>query len=161
MSVKYWLMKSEPITYSIDHLKKDKATWWGGVRNYQARNFMMKDMQAGDWVLFYHSNCERPGIAGLAKVLKAAEPDETQFDPQSDYYDGKAAAERPIWFCVQIGFVKKWNSLLSLSQLKEKTELDGMMLLKKGQRLSVQPVSEKEFFIVKSIVKSIVKTSVE
>ncbi len=151
MSVKYWLMKSEPETYSIDHLEKDKRTWWGGVRNYQARNFMSRDMQVGDWVLFYHSNAEPPGVAGVAKVSAAAVADETQFDKKSDYFDSKATAENPNWFCVQVQFVEKFKQLVALNELKEAKALRDMMVIKKGQRLSIQPVTEKEFLAVKKM----------
>lgn len=138
-------MKSEPDVYSIDRLKQDKKTSWEGVRNYQARNFMTKDMQPGDEVLFYHSSAEPPGIAGMAKVSKKAFPDPTQFDSRSDYYDKKATAENPIWFCVEIEFTKKFAKLISLDQIKKEKSLNEMLVLKKGQRLSVQPVDEKHF----------------
>ena len=141
----YWLMKSEPDVYSIDRLKQDKKTPWEGVRNYQARNFMTKDMQPGDEVLFYHSSTEPPGIAGMAKVSKKAFPDPTQFDSRSDYYDKKATVENPIWFCVEIEFTKKFAKLISLDQIKKEKSLNEMLVLKKGQRLSVQPVDEKHF----------------
>ncbi len=143
--MKYWLMKSEPDVYSIDHLAKDKTTWWENVRNYQARNFMMKDMQLGDLVLFYHSNAEPPGIAGIAEVSKLAEADQNQFDKKSEYYDAKASKENPIWFCVQVRFKKKFKKLIPLSELKNEKPLAEMLVLKKGQRLSIQPVLEKEF----------------
>lgn len=149
--MKYWLMKSEPDVFSIDDLKKNKTTWWEGVRNYQARNFMMKDMQVGDEVLFYHSNAEPPGVAGIAKVSKLAEPDLTQFDKKSEYYDPKATKEKPIWFCVQVAFVEKFPEVLSLADLKTNKNLDGMVLLQKGSRLSVQPVEKKHFDVVKKI----------
>lgn len=138
-------MKSEPDVYSIDHLAKDKTTWWENVRNYQARNFMMKDMQAGDLVLFYHSNAEPPGIAGLATVSKAAEADKNQFDKKSEYFDPKATKEKPIWYCVQVQYKSKFKKLLALEQLKKDKFLAEMLLLKKGQRLSIQPVSESHF----------------
>ena len=102
--MQYWLMKSEPDVFSIDDLKKQKQTTWDGVRNYQARNFMMNDMQVGDLVLFYHSNAKPPGIAGLATVSKKAEPDPTQFDKKSEYFDPKATKEKPRWFCVKVKF---------------------------------------------------------
>jgi predicted RNA-binding protein with PUA-like domain len=148
--MKYWLMKSEPDVFSIDSLKKDKTTWWEGVRNYQARNFM-KDMQVGDEVLFYHSNAEPPGVAGIAKVSKMAEPDAAQFDKKSEYYDPKATKEKPIWFCVQVAFVEKFPELISLTDLKANAKLEGMVLLQKGSRLSVQPCDKKHFDIVKKL----------
>lgn len=150
----YWLMKSEPEVYSIDNLKKDETTWWEGVRNYQARNFMMNDMQPGDLVLFYHSNAEPSGIAGIAKVSAKAEPDKTQFDKKSDYYDPKSTKEKPIWYCVQVQFQKSFKSVISLSDLKNHKELADMLVLKKGQRLSVQPVDKMHFeFVTKKLAK--------
>jgi len=142
---KYWLMKSEADCYSIDHLAKDKKTAWEGVRNYQARNFMMKDMSVGDEVLYYHSNGDPSGIAGLAKVTKLAEPDKTALDPKDQHYDPKATPSNPIWFCVEISFVKKFKNLISLQDLKNNPQLSSMMVLQKGSRLSVQPVEKQEF----------------
>lgn len=142
---KYWLMKSEPEVFSIDDLEKQKATPWDGVRNYQARNFMMNDMSVGDEVLFYHSSAEPPGIAGIAKITKPAAPDTTQFDKKSEYFDPKATKDAPRWFSVTVGFVKKFPSILELSALRQEKALEKMPLFQKGQRLSIQPVSEKEF----------------
>jgi predicted RNA-binding protein with PUA-like domain len=142
---RYWLMKSEPDTYSIDHLHKDKTTWWEGVRNYQARNYMMKEMSTGDEVLFYHSSCEIPGVAGLAEVSKAAEPDKLQFDKKSDYYDPKATKEKPIWFCTQVKYVNKVKNYVSLDDIRKDKKLKDMMVIQKGSRLSIQPVSEADF----------------
>lgn len=149
--MKYWLMKSEPDVYSIDQLKKDKTTWWEGVRNYQARNFMMKDMQVGDEVLFYHSNAEPPGVAGLAKISKLAAPDKLQFDKKSEYFDPKASPEKPIWFCVEVEYLKKFPELVSLADLRENEKLQDMLVLQKGSRLSVQPVDKKHFDLVKKM----------
>lgn len=149
--MKYWLMKSEPDVYSIDKLSKDKTTPWEGVRNYQARNFMMKDMELGDLVLFYHSNAEPPGVAGIAKVSKIAFPDKTQFDKKSEYFDAKATKEKPIWFCVEVEFVSKFKNLVSLSDLRDNEKLSDMVVLQKGSRLSVQPVDKKHFDIVKKM----------
>jgi predicted RNA-binding protein with PUA-like domain len=146
-----WLMKSEPDVYSIDTLAKDKTSWWEGVRNYQARNFMMNDMKVGDEVLFYHSNAEPPGIAGLARVAKAAAPDKAQFDKKSEYYDEKATLAKPRWFCVQVEYVAKFKEIISLQDLRENDKLADMMVLKKGQRLSVQPVSDEHFKAVKKM----------
>lgn len=142
---KYWLMKSEPDCYSIDDLKKDKSTFWSGVRNYQARNFMMKDMQIGDEVFFYHSNANPSGIAGIAKVVKLAAPDKTALDPQDDHYDPKASSSNPIWFGVEIAFVRKFQQFVSLHDMKANPKLSGMMVLQKGSRLSVLPVTAEEF----------------
>jgi predicted RNA-binding protein with PUA-like domain len=142
---KHWLMKSEPETYSIDDLKRDKKTLWEGVRNYQARNFMMKDMQVGDEVLFYHSNANPPGIAGTAVVSRAAVPDPSALNTKSDYFDPKASVDHPIWFCVEVQFKQKFKSLLPLEDLRKAKALAKMPLLQKGQRLSVQPVSAAEY----------------
>lgn len=146
-----WLMKSEPDVYSIDSLAKDKTTWWGGVRNYQARNFMRDEMKVGDAVLFYHSSAEPPGVAGLAEVSKAAAPDETQFDKKSEYYDPKASPEKPIWFCVQVKFVKKFKNPVTLQELRDNPKLKELLVLKKGQRLSIQPVTKAHFEIIKKM----------
>ncbi len=151
MAKSYWLMKSEPDVYSIDHLKKDKTTWWEGVRNYQARNFMMNGMKAGDEVLFYHSNAEPPGVAGLAEITKEAAPDATQFDPKSEYHDEKSTKANPRWMCVQVGFKAKFKDLVSLEALRGEKSLAEMPVLKKGQRLSVQPVTKAEFEKVKKM----------
>ncbi|MFP5520370.1 MAG: EVE domain-containing protein [Bdellovibrionia bacterium] len=148
-----WLMKSEPDVYSIDQLKKDKTTWWTGVRNYQARNFMMKEMKLNDTVLFYHSNAEPPGIAGLAKVSELAQPDSLQFDKKSEYYDPKAAPEKPIWYCVQVAFVEKFKNYISLEELRQTPELSEMLVLKKGQRLSIQPVTSAELKTILKLAK--------
>ncbi|QDK37163.1 EVE domain-containing protein [Bdellovibrio sp. NC01] len=149
--MKYWLMKSEPDVFSIDQLKKDSTTWWEGVRNYQARNFMMKDMEVGDHVLFYHSNAEPPGVAGLAVVSKKAEPDKLQFDKKSEYFDPKATKEKPIWYCVEVKFDKKFPELVSLQELRDNEKLQDMLVLAKGSRLSIQPVDKKHFDIVKKM----------
>lgn len=138
-------MKSEPEVYSIDSLKRDRKTLWTGVRNYQARNFMMKEMNIGDQVIFYHSNTEPVGAVGLAKVSGPAVADPEQFDAKSEYHDPKATPDRPIWFCVEIAFEKRFKSCLTLAQLREEKPLTKMALLQRGQRLSVQPVTESEF----------------
>lgn len=143
--MKYWLMKSEPDVFSIDDLAKAQSSLWDGVRNYQARNFMMKDMQIGDRVLFYHSNAEPPGVAGIAEVVGLAEPDPSQFDKKSKYYEPRATKEKPVWYCVRMGFVEKFRRLVSLNELREEPALKDMLVLKKGQRLSIQPVTPKEF----------------
>lgn len=148
MAKRYWLLKSEPTSYSIDHLKKDKSTLWEGVRNYQARNFMTQEMKVGDEVLFYHSNAEPPGVAGIAEVSGVAEPDPTQFDPSDSHFDPKSTPESPIWLCVRVKFRQKFDRLVALPELREHKELQNMMLLRKGSRLSVQPVADKEFQFV-------------
>ena len=145
----FWLMKSEPGEVSIDDaLKAPKATVpWTGVRNYQARNFMRDQMQPGDQVLFYHSSCPQPGIAGLAEVASTAYPDPTQFDPQSHYYDSKASPENPRWMLVDVRATKK-TPLLPLAALRAHADLSGMRLLQKGSRLSITPVTEAEWRII-------------
>jgi predicted RNA-binding protein with PUA-like domain len=140
-----WLMKSEPDVFSISDLERQKFTLWEGVRNYQARNFMMNDMQIGDAVLFYHSNAEPSGIAGLAEVSAAATADPTQFDKKSEYFDPKASPEKPRWFCVQLKFVRPFSTFLPLAVLRSEPKLTKMPLLMPGTRLSITPVSVQEF----------------
>lgn len=144
-------MKSEPEAYSIQSLKKDGATWWECVRNYQARNYMSQSMKVGDYVLFYHSNAEPSGVAGVARVSSAAAPDKTQFQKKSEYFDAKATVDKPIWFCVEIEFVSVFVKVISLEQLRAEKNLADMQVLKKGQRLSVQPVTAAEFEIVRKL----------
>jgi predicted RNA-binding protein with PUA-like domain len=143
----YWLMKSEPEAFSIDDLADapKKTTHWDGVRNYQARNFMRDEMKTGDQVLFYHSNAKPPGVAGVARVVKEGYPDFTAFDPNDKHYDPKSKQEDPRWFMVDIKLVKKFKQLIPLPELKQIKALDGMVLLQKGSRLSVQPVTKKQF----------------
>ncbi|MCK6596159.1 MAG: EVE domain-containing protein [Bacteriovoracaceae bacterium] len=148
--MKYWLMKSEPDVFSIDDLKTKKQSGWDGVRNYQARNFMRDEMKLGDYILFYHSSCEVPGVAGLGRVCKESHPDPTQFDPKSDYYDEKATKENPRWFMVAVEYVEKSKSYLPLSELKNIKGLEKLPLLQKGSRLSINPVSKEEFQIITS-----------
>jgi predicted RNA-binding protein with PUA-like domain len=148
----YWLLKSEPDVYSIDHLKKDRVTPWEGVRNYQARNFMMKEMKKGDLAFFYHSNAEPSGIIGVMKVVtETAHPDSTALNKKSEYYDEKATQEKPIWYCMSFEFVEKFSKIISLEELRAHAELKDMLVLKKGQRLSVQPVSEREFKYIRDL----------
>ncbi len=142
--MRYWLMKSEPDAYSIDQLAKDKTTPWTGIRNYQARNFMRDQMVKGDQVLFYHSNCEPPGIVGIAEVCALAYPDETQFDRKSKYYDAKATRENPRWLHVDIKFVKKLR-LIRLDELRQHKPLAHMRILARGNRLSITPVDPAEW----------------
>lgn len=145
--MKYWLMKSEPEAFSIDDLAKcpNKTDFWDGVRNYQARNMMRDEMQLGDLIFFYHSNCNPPGIAGIAKVAKEAYADATALNPKSKYYDPKASKENPRWFAVEVKLVKKFKALLPLNDLRENPKLKDMRLLAKGNRLSITPVSKKEW----------------
>ncbi|MGD2168814.1 MAG: EVE domain-containing protein [Chlamydiota bacterium] len=140
----YWLMKSEPSAYSIDDLEKDTVTFWDGVRNFQARNFMRDTMKQGDLVLFYHSNAKPPGVAGIAKVVKTGYPDSTALDKKNKHFDPKSSKEKPIWYMVDIAFVKKLKRLISLDELKNNPDLKNMVLLKRS-RLSIQPVTKQEF----------------
>ena len=133
-------MKSEPEEFSIDDLVREKSVPWFGVRNYLARNYMRDQMKVGDEVLFYHSSCPEPGIAGLARVSTAAYPDETQFDRKSKYFDPKATRENPRWMLVDVNLVKK-TRLLSLSDMREAKGLEEMVLLQRGNRLSITPVT--------------------
>jgi predicted RNA-binding protein with PUA-like domain len=141
----FWLMKSEPSDFSIDKLAKVRSSLWTGVRNYQARNFMMQKMAVKDAVLFYHSNANPSGVAGLARVAALAKPDPTQFEKHSDYHDAKSTRENPRWWCVEIEFVEKFAQVLSLETIKADNFLSGMELLKRGNRLSIQPVDKKHF----------------
>lgn len=142
----YWLMKSEPSVFSIDDLARapKRTTSWDGVRNYQARNFM-RAMKPGDQVLFYHSNADPPAIVGIAQVVKTAYPDPTQFEREHAHFDPASAPAAPRWEMVDIQFVKKLSRPLALDRLRDEPLLNGMVLLRKGSRLSVQPVSEKEW----------------
>ena len=140
-------MKTEPDVYSIDDLERDGTTFWDGVRNYQARNFMRDEMRPGDGVLFYHSNADPPGVAGLAEVVRPGYPDPTARDPASDYYDPKATDADPRWYMVDIRFVEKFPALVPLAVLRETPGL-GAMLVNRKSRLSVQPVTPAEFEIV-------------
>jgi len=150
MSTRYWLIKSEPTSYSIDDLKRDKTTLWEGVRNYQARN-LMNEMKVGDLALFYHSSAEPPGAVGVAEISGAAEPDPTQFDAKDSHYDPKATPAKPIWYCVRVKFKEKFGRQVALSELREQKGLANMVLLKRGSRLSVQPVTPKEFELVSKL----------
>jgi predicted RNA-binding protein with PUA-like domain len=145
---RYWVLKSEPDSYSIDDLKRDGRTGWSGVRNYQARNIMRDEMKVGDLALFHHSSAEPTGVAGVAEIVGPARPDPTALDPENDHYDEKATEENPIWVLVDVGFVAKFKSVVSLESMKKDDRLEGMMLLARGSRLSVQPVSENHFAVV-------------
>lgn len=151
--MKYWLMKSEPDVFSFQDLKKrpDKTEPWNGVRNYQARNFMRDEMKVGDLVLFYHSSCEVPGVAGIARVSSEAYPDDTQFDPKSEYYDPKASRENPRWFLVNVSFEMDFRSFVSLELIKKQEKLSQMRLLQRGNRLSILPVTPEEFNTIKKL----------
>ena len=143
--MKYWLIKSEPNVYSIDDLKKDKKTHWDGVRNYQARNFLRDEMKIGDKVVFYHSNTEPPGAAGICEVTKEGYPDFTAFDPDDKHYDPKSKKDSPTWIMVDVKFVEKFRNVVSLETIKENKKLQNMKLVQRGNRLSVMPVTKTEF----------------
>lgn len=142
---KYWLMKSEPDAYSIDDLAKDGQAEWDGIRNYQARNFMRDEMAVGDLVIFYHSNAKPPGAAGIARVATAPYPDPTQFQKKSKYFDAKSSKDAPRWILVDVEFVERFDEELALADLKGDAGLEGMLLIQKGQRLSIQPVEKGHF----------------
>ena len=138
----YWLMKSEPDAYSIETLEKEKETIWDGIRNYQARNFMRK-MEIGDRAFFYHSNCKPPGIVGLMKIISKNIIDPTQFDKNSKYYDAKSNKSNPRWDCVKVQFLFKSKKIISLPELRSLFNEEELLVVKKGNRLSIIPVNEK------------------
>ena len=150
MFKQYWLMKSEPDSFSFQDLKSrpNQREPWDGVRNYQARNFMRDGMSIGDGVLFYHSNTKPPGIVGLAEVVSEAYPDPTAFDEQSKYYDEKSDPNNPRWFLVDVAYVNDFKHQVSLEQMKAMPELADMKVLQKGNRLSITPVSENEYKVI-------------
>ena len=160
----YWLIKSEGDCYSIDDMKKDRKVAWTGVRNYQARNFMTRDMKVGDMVLFYHSRStgsgraggttENPtGVYGVVKVGSKAHVDETQFNKKDDHYDPKATRERAIWHCVDMIYIKTFKNPVTLSEIKIDPKLEGMLVRAVGSRLSIQPVSKKHFDHILTLAK--------
>jgi predicted RNA-binding protein with PUA-like domain len=146
----YWLMKSEPDTFSIDDLQKrpEQTEHWDGVRNYQARNMMRDEMKIGDQVFFYHSNCELPGIVGIAEVVNESYPDFTAFDPEDKHFDPKSNPEKPTWFMVDVKFVRKLKRTISLQELKLKPELSDLALVRRGNRLSINPVSQDQWTFI-------------
>lgn len=143
-SQRYWLMKTEPDVYSIDHLARQGQGAWDGVRNFQARNHM-RDMREGDLVLFYHSSIEPPGVVGLARVCGQARPDPTQFDPKDHHYDPKSKRDDPRWSLVDVEFVEKFPMFVTLDTMKADPALAGMLVVRRGMRLSVQPVERAHF----------------
>jgi predicted RNA-binding protein with PUA-like domain len=148
---KYWLLKSEPGTYSIDDLERDGTTCWEGVRNYQARNLLRDEVKKGDLVLFHHSSAKPPGVAGVARVVRDGYPDAFAFDPASPYHDPKSDPADPRWFLVDVKFVERFPEVVPLADLKADPELDGMLVTKRGQRLSVQPVEKAHFERVRKL----------
>lgn len=143
--VNYWLMKCEPSAYSIDDLQREKKAFWEGVRNYQARNFMRDSMKTKDIAFFYHSNAKPSGIVGLMEIVKEGYPDHTAQDESSKYYDPKATEEKPMWYMVDVKFIKKFPKVISLNDLRNIKGLEDMMVLQKGSRLSIQPVTSNQF----------------
>ncbi len=141
----YWLFKTEPDSFSIDSLRTQKVSPWEGVRNYQARNWLRDQVKQGDKVLIYHSSCKNIGVAGIAEVVREAYVDHFAFDPASDYFDPKSNPEAPRWVMVDVAFVRKTKRLISLSELKLLPELVDLPLIKKGNRLSIMPLSEREW----------------
>ena len=152
---RYWLMKSEPDAFSIDDLQRVGTEPWNGVRHYQARNFMRDGMQVGDGILFYHSNTKVPGIVGTATVASAAYPDDTQFNPKSDYFDPKASREQPRWYLVDVAFERKLAQVIALDEIKQHADAlgEGFPLTAKGNRLSVFPVTAAQWKLLLSLEK--------
>lgn len=148
--MQYWLFKSEPETFSIDTLaRRPKQTeHWDGVRNYQARNMLRDQIKVGDQGFFYHSSCTPPGIVGIVEIVKAGYPDGSAFDPESKYYDPTASRDNPRWFMVDVRLVKKFKQMITLEELKEHSALRNMQVARRGNRLSITPVTEKEWKII-------------
>lgn len=146
--MRYWLMKSEPDAFSWDELvaRAEAGEPWDGIRNYQARNFMRDSMQIGDRILFYHSNTKPPHVAGIAEVMGLGEIDQLQFDENSDYYDPKSTREDPRWVCVRVRALEALPRIVSLDELRANPRLEGIAVIQRGQRLSIQPVDEAHFF---------------
>ena len=150
-TMQYWLMKSEPSEYSIDDLKKDKVEHWDGVRNYQARNMMQKEMKKGDLAFMYHSNCDEIGIVGIMTIAKEGYVDHTAFDKKDKHYDPKSDPDNPRWFMVDVRYKRKLKRTITLAELKEQKKLSEMQLLKRGNRLSIMPVSKKHWDFILSL----------
>jgi len=149
----YWLMKSEPSEFSIDDLEKRpyQTEHWDGVRNYQARNMLRDQMKMGDLAFFYHSNCDTPGIVGIAKISREAYPDFTAFDADNNHYDPSSKPDNPRWFMVDVQFVRKLKRTITLSELKDRPELEGLALIRRGNRLSIMPVAEAQWAFILSL----------
>ena|SRR5688572_25564262 len=155
MPRRYWLMKCEPGAYTIDDLERDGRTSWEGVRNYQARNFMRDQMQESDGVLFYASNADPSGVTGLATISRAAYPDHFAWKKGHKYFDAASTLESPTWYMVDVAFVERFPAVVSLETLKATKGLGDMLVIKKGSRLSIQPVTRAEFDIVSLLGRSI------
>jgi predicted RNA-binding protein with PUA-like domain len=148
----FWLIKTEPTSYAIDDLQKDKKTAWTGIRNYQVRNLIRDTIAVGDMCLFYHSSADPTGVVGIAKVVSKPYADPTAYAKKDHHFDPKSTKENPIWYAVDVSFVKKFKQIITLGELKSGKELDGMLVRSKGSRLSIQPVSEKHYkYIVEKL----------
>ena len=143
--MQYWLMKSEPDTYSIDDLQSFGVDHWDGIRNYQVRNFFRDQMQVGDQAFFYHSNCKEPGIVGTMEIVSKAYPDHTAFDPSEKYFDSKSDPENPRWLMVDVRYIRHLNRMITLAELRQQKQIADMKLLQRGNRLSVLPLSKMEW----------------
>lgn len=152
----YWLFKSEPETFSIDHLKQrpNQTEPWDGVRNYQARNMLRDDIKVGDLAFFYHSNCTPPSIVGVMKIVKSGYPDSTAFHPESPYYDPKSTPDNPRWYRVDVKFEKKFPRIITLDEIKKHPLLEKMVVVKRGSRLSITPVTAEEWNVIQSGISS-------
>jgi predicted RNA-binding protein with PUA-like domain len=148
---RFWLMKCEPDVYSISDLERDGRTGWDSVRNYQVRNFMRDDMKPGDLGVFYHSNADPSGAAGILRITKPALVDPTQFDPKSDYHDLKSSREAPTWLMCEVEFVERFAEVVPLDRLRAEKSLAGMQILQRGNRLSVTPLAEAEFTAIRAL----------
>jgi len=153
--MKYWLFKSEPDVFGIDHLKKmpGQTEHWDGIRNYQARNMLRDDIKPGDQVFFYHSNCKEPAIVGIAQVTREGYPDHTAFDPEQHYYDPKSDPDNPRWYMVDVKFVRDLKRPVTLQELKQLPELEDMPLVRRGNRLSIMPVSKEHWKLILDLEK--------
>jgi len=145
--MQYWLMKSEPDEFGIDDLEScpDATAHWDGCRNYQVRNMMRDEMKVGDLALFYHSNTKPPGVAGIMEIVREGYPDHTAFDPEDPHYDPKSDPDKPRWYMVDVRFVERFSRYVPISELKKQRDLSAMKILQKGNRLSITPVSKKEW----------------
>lgn len=152
----YWLFKSEPETFSIDDLKesKNETTHWDGVRNFQVRNMLRDEMQMGDKAFFYHSNCTPPGIAGTMEIVKKGYPDSNAWNPKSKYFDPKSTPEKPLWFMVDVRFIKKFKRIITLDELKKHPGLANMLVNRRGNRLSITPVTQEEWDIILNLARA-------
>ncbi|MCL4779608.1 MAG: EVE domain-containing protein [Gammaproteobacteria bacterium] len=151
----YWLMKSEPSVYGIDDLARDGSTDWTGVRNYQVRNMFRDDFSPGDQAFFYHSSCAQPGIVGLMTVAEAASPDPEQFDARSEYFDARAKRDKPVWLAPKMSFKQKFAGVLTLDELRRHAELADLAVLRRGNRLSVMPVTPAEWRFMLALARKL------